>query len=316
MKIYDKEKLHVVTTVFNPMRYKTRYKLFKDFEKHMADSGANLYVVEVAFGDRPFEVTEAFNPKHLQLRTSSHLWHKEQSLNLIIQKLPADWRYVCWCDSDITFTRADWVNETLHALQHWPIVQNFETVINLGPTGAFLNTFNGFAAMLQKKPENFDVNGDYYGENSNPFPHPGFVWSARREAFEALGGLPGFPILGAADHHLALALAGQVHKSLPGGLHSNYDDMVMEIQERAKVAHLINNIGPVPGSIFHHFHGSFKKRRYKERWSILQNHQFNPMKDIKIDSQGLYQLSVSGYRMNQDLITYFKTRDEDDPCVD
>lgn len=37
--------LYVVTTVFNARRWKSRYKLYRDFEKYVQDSGAKLLTV-------------------------------------------------------------------------------------------------------------------------------------------------------------------------------------------------------------------------------------------------------------------------------
>ena len=78
------DRLHVLTAISNPQRFRSRYELFWAFEKRVRDAGAILHVAEVAFGGRPFEVTVPNNPNHLQLRTNFELWHKENALNLLI----------------------------------------------------------------------------------------------------------------------------------------------------------------------------------------------------------------------------------------
>src|SRR6266704_546709 len=95
--------LYVVTAVSNYERYKSRYRLYRDFEKRCLDAGAKLYTVEAAFGERPHEVTNRDNPQHIQLRTSSQLWHKEQMINIGISRLPSDWKYMAWVDCDVVF---------------------------------------------------------------------------------------------------------------------------------------------------------------------------------------------------------------------
>src|SRR5215467_7229677 len=75
--IWEPSLLHVVTVVTNSCRYSSRYHLFEKFEKMVLDAGAQLWVVEAAFGNRPHVVTKADNPRHTQLRTWSELWHKE-----------------------------------------------------------------------------------------------------------------------------------------------------------------------------------------------------------------------------------------------
>src|SRR5271166_5960967 len=126
--MYDKkftsqhnEKLYVVTAISNPARYHSRYYLYDKFAKHLADSGAQLLTIEAVLGRRLHTVTEPDNPWHIQLQTEHELWHKENMLNIAISRLPADWRYVAWLDADIEFVRKNWVDETLHQLQHFDI---------------------------------------------------------------------------------------------------------------------------------------------------------------------------------------------------
>ena len=63
------DRLHVVTMLENPLRWRSRYWNYWMFERECEAAGAILYTAEVAFGERHFEVTQAGNPRHLQLRT-------------------------------------------------------------------------------------------------------------------------------------------------------------------------------------------------------------------------------------------------------
>src|SRR3954466_3874591 len=100
--------LYVVTPVFNACRFRSRWKLYEDFVRMVEHSGAILYTVEVAFGDRDFVVTQPDNPRHLQLRTWHEIWLKEHSINLLVERLPRDWKYCAWVDADVFFSRYDW----------------------------------------------------------------------------------------------------------------------------------------------------------------------------------------------------------------
>jgi hypothetical protein len=305
----DALKLNVVTSISNPIRYSSRYALYKRFATEMAAAGVNLYTVEAAFGARPYEAEILSNyGKHIQFQTNNEIWHKENLLNLAIQRLPSNWEYVAWVDGDITFLRPDWQQETIESLQHYPVVQMFETAIDEGPTGAVMTTYTGFASSFNQKLPYGPGAGGAYG----PYWHSGFAWAARRDAFEALGGLIDFAILGAADHHMALSLVGRAGVSLPGGVNKQYEKLVYAWQQRAADAGIQHNIGAVPGSIAHHFHGSKKNRKYVERWDILTKYDFDPDLDICRDSQGLWQLTKRGQRMRNDLRHYFISRNEDD----
>jgi hypothetical protein len=90
-------------------------------------AGAILFTAEIAFGDREFEITEPNNPRHLQLRCKDNqeIWLKECALNLLIQRLPENWRYVAWIDADVSFARPDFAQETIQLLQHYDLIQMF-----------------------------------------------------------------------------------------------------------------------------------------------------------------------------------------------
>ena len=125
--------LFVVTVITNPMRYYIRYKLYQAFEKMVEDAGGILYTIELATRDRHFEVTQAENPRNIQLRSPSILWHKENLANIAVRHLPAEAEYVAFVDADIQFARPDWVQETLHQLQIYRVVQMWTHSIDLGP---------------------------------------------------------------------------------------------------------------------------------------------------------------------------------------
>ncbi len=72
----------VVTCVFNPRGFASRYRLYRQFAHYVALAGVRLVTVEVALGDRPFAVTSTENPDDVQLRTAWELWHKERALNI------------------------------------------------------------------------------------------------------------------------------------------------------------------------------------------------------------------------------------------
>jgi hypothetical protein len=307
---FTPDQLHVISVISNPQRFQTRYKLYKDFEKEMLEAGVHLVTVETAFGERKHGVTLLDSPNHVLLRTSTELWHKENMINLGVQVLPDDWEYVAWIDADISFLRKDWAVETIHQLQHHSIVQLFQNALDLGPLGETFNVYNGFGYSFANGLPEWTTSNHPYAGKGGKYWHPGFAWAARREAWDDLGGLIDHAILGAADHHMALSLIGKAQQSIPEGIHKNYIDLVLRWQRRADL-HIRQNIGYVPGTIAHHWHGKKKDRKYWDRWEILKRWNFDPFIDIKRDYQGLWQLSHEGIRMRNDLRSYFRQRNED-----
>lgn len=321
--------LDVVCAISNPVRYRTRYDLFRAFEKHMKCSGVRLTVVECAFGDRPFEITQADNPRHVQLRSREELWLKENLLNIGISRLPSDWKYVAWVDADITFQRPDWAQETIQALQHWDIVQPFSHSINMGPTYHPLFDSHRKGEVEQRKivaswlycafnqiPKDGvkrrflrddGLGQDYTITTPSHVWHSGFAWAARREAIDQIGGLLDWAILGSADRHMADMMIG--FDDWNPKLSEGYRRMLDITKERFDA--LKGNYGFVDGLVTHHYHGKLVNRMYTDRWKILFRHQFCPIRDLKRDWQGLWQLSGNKPELRDDIRRYFRARQED-----
>lgn len=326
------DRLYVVTALSNPLRFRSRYEHYRTFEKMCTDAGAVLYTVETAFGDRRFECTEPDDPYDIQLRTYSEIWLKERMLNIGISRLPSNWQYVAWIDADVAFSRPDWAQETLHQLQHYMVVQMFSHAQDLDPNYAPI-----IRPVDPKDPKTISMTGSaqsyicsylqdvppiwrqayYYGWPSKPLAywHPGFCWAARREAVDALGGLFDFGIAGNGDHHMAAALIGCAHETLPKGIHQHYRNALLEWQARAE-KHIQRDVGFIPGMISHHWHGKKRDRKYVERWQVLIDEKYDPLKDLKRDSQNLWQLTDRNWKLRDKMRLYMRQRQEDSIDVD
>lgn len=307
--------LYVVTVIFNSPRFRTRWELYEDFALMVARSGAILYTVEVAFGDRDWAVTDPKNPHHLQLRTSDELWLKENALNLAVARLPRDWKYVAWIDADIAFARPDWADETRHALQHYDIVQMWSQSHDMTPDYEIHQTQSSLMWCWENKLPLVDSGVEYYpyaaGKGKSIYWHSGFAWAARRSAWDMIGGLMDFCVLGAADYHMAWALLGLIERTKVLNLHPRYWEAIQQWSARADKA-INRNVGVVPGLLLHNWHGPKSKRRYNNRNQILAEHQFNQDVDLFRDWQGLWQLNDSNYKLRNEVRAYFHERDEDD----
>jgi hypothetical protein len=313
--------LDVVAVVSNPVRYRARYDLFRAFEAHVQDSGARLTVVEMAFAERPFEVTRPDDPRHVQVRSCHEFWAKENLINIGISRLPRDARYIAWVDADLTFARPDWVQETLQQLQHYPMVQMFAEAHDLDPDGLILNSFRSFGyshvhGIPRKKGCGY-YGGVPVGPPFNPriayWHHPGFAWAARREVIDTLGGLFDVAVVGEADYIMAKSIVGEAQDVLYPGVSPGYRKAVADWQDRA--LDLRGNLGYVPGTVLHHWHGRKAGRKYWDRCKILTDSQFDPAIDLKRDWQGLYQLvdhhEPRSLLLRDSIRSYFRARNED-----
>ncbi len=308
---------HVITMISNPARYLSRYRIYRQWIEAMKTSGVNVVTVEVAFGDRPFEVTERNNVNHVQLRTKDELWIKENAINIGKQYICQVWpdaKYFAWIDADVfpMRTMRDWLLETVQQLQHYHIVQMFDHAVDLDPTYSIMSKpHQSFMSAYVKsgfKIPTVEGHWYYYGHG-----HPGYAWAATRESMDNLGGLIDFAILGAADRHMALALINNVEHSVPAGISEPYKKMLMKWQDRAN-RHIKLDVGYVPGGIYHYFHGKKKDRKYADRWKILVDCAYDPETDLKKDAQGIYQIEdhdARQIRLRDLLRAYFRSRNED-----
>jgi hypothetical protein len=302
--------LFVIAPIINPCRYRSRYSLYQEFEQYITDAGAVLYTVEAAYGDRDFEVTDSANSRHLRLRTNHEVWHKENLINIGVSRLPSDWKYVAWIDADVRFARPDIVAETIHQLQHFSVVQMFAHATDLGPRHEPLRSFNGFVAQWMRQDGAARGAMAQYGDRDR---HPGYAWACRRDAWDHLGGLIDFAIVGSADRYMASGLIGEIAASLSPEIVRDcpvYTDWCVNWQARAETC-LKRNIGFVDGLLLHYFHGAKKNRGYVNRSAILWKNRFDPARDIKRDWQGLWQLTGQKIGLRDQLRAYFRSRDED-----
>lgn len=306
-RVADENHFYAVTCISNPCRYKSRYELYHRFKRRMEEASVKLMTVELALGERSFEVTRPDDSMNVQLRSRDEIWHKENLLNIGISRLPTDWRYVAWLDADIEFLRDDWVEETVHQLQRYQVVQMFAQALDMGSDGTLLKAHDGFAYSWLR--DGLDEKLSCYQQPNYGY-HPGFAWAARREAIDHLGGLFDVGILGAADNHMARGLVGTAPQSLFTRVSKGYFQAVEEWQRRA-TTHIRGNVGYVPGSIQHHFHGHKVDRRYLERWDIIRRYNFDPNLDLKRDWQGVLAFTERGERMRNSIRRYFNERFED-----
>lgn len=283
--------LHVIGVLTNPMRFHSRLRLFREwYEEMMATPNVKVYVVECAYGDRHHEVTEHGNPQHLQLRSHQPIWLKENLINLAVKRLlPHNWRYMSWSDTDVFFMNKHWAQEALHIMQDYCVIQPWTDCIDLGFEGDVLQHFKSFCYQDRKGVPKQCVPTDPY-----EYAHTGYIWCCRRDFWEAIGGLIDWSVLGSADHHMAWGLINKIEYSVHQKTHNNFLKLAEEWQYRA-FRHCHGHLGFVKGRIEHRFHGPKNRgtkggRQYRERWQIPITFDFDPIRDVTYDPQGVIRV--------------------------
>jgi hypothetical protein len=93
-------------------------------------------------------------------------------------------------------------------------------------------------------------------------------------------------------------------------LTEGYRRPLLRWQARAQ-RHIAGNIGVIPGTIEHGWHGAKHNRRYIERWDVLTRHSFDPDEDLKRNVWGVLELAGNKPTLRRDIDAYFRQRHED-----
>lgn len=309
---------------------------------------------ELAFANNGLDGTVAscgildgkFRHKYIGLHSPSELWLKENLINVGVQNLPHDWQQVCWLDSDVHFVRPNWVGECIHKLQHYSFLQMFSHARDLGPNyemlpadyphadgigfvsaweqGTLKTTLSPeiiadlkmLEADIEKLTVDFrhletDLTGGYYYDKRI---WPGLAWAATRKAWDDVGGLLDVAVWGGGDWHMSHALIEKTENMMRNDLHRNYKKIVNQWYQRCRT-HIRRNVGVMEGSILHSWHGKKTSRGYNAKHELLAKFGFDPLRHLKKDSQGLYQLhddrSTSFVKIRDMMRSIAKERSED-----
>lgn len=332
---YVDSKLYVLSPVYNTPRFRTIWKNYNEFELMVINSGAHLVSIEAAFGDREEVITEQTSENHtvIHVRTHTELWLKENLLNIALSRLPEKAEYVCWVDSDLKFTRSDWVGETIQLLQHYNAIQMFRVAIDLDRNGIPYQFNRGFVYdFLQGIPVKLQFTKNIQIPNVNQkvaqinnaycddcpdtgtikinYYHPGFAWAYRKQVLSDLGGFFDIGILGSGDAHMAASLIGHFEETIHPKINEEYKKLGLVWQDRA-TKYVNQNIGFMDGTITHAFHGAKKNRKYSNRQNILVEHDYTPSTDIKRGWNGAYELESNKPAFKRAIQQYFAERDSD-----
>lgn len=299
------EKLNVIIVINNPCLYARRYILLKEFVKRIENEETNveLFIVELIYENQRFIVTDKKNKNHLQLKTNTPIWHKENLINLGVKKLlKPNWKAFAWIDADVEFESNSWALDTLKILNGCKdVVQLFSHCIDLDKDGSDLNHFSSFGYSFCKNKK-FTTKGINYW-------HPGYAWAITRKAYEKIDGIYDKGILGSGDSIMALSFINKCERMMNPDYSPDYNNSMLDFQKKAKSLRL----GYTPGVIRHYYHGSKQNRKYTERWLLLKKYLYSPTIHLKYDNNGvLIPTDELSEDFKKDIMNYFMERKEDE----
>jgi hypothetical protein len=292
----------------NKLGWESRYRNYSIFRNHIYNITSKyavaLFTAEIAFKDSPFVVTSPDNAHHLQLKTDCEIWGREAALNLLIQRLPESAEYICWTDPDQIWLNPNWAEDTIKLLHRYDAVQMFSHSQDLDAN--FM--------PLEERVESYIYSYIQLERNWSQLASlnekiVGGPWAIRKSVLSQIGMLPDWAITASADLGITMGLLGHVEVSFEKGYTAPYCNKWRVWGNRAYSV-IRGNIGYLPGTIIHYFHGHRKNREYTSGRQLLVDHTFNPSIDIIKDWQGLYRFTGANPKLQDAIRVYMERLNE------
>ena len=312
----------MVMAVFNPAKFSSRGRNARaQQERFRSIRGAILYTAELAYGDAPFEATDSDNPHHLQLRLEHEmpLWHKENLINLAVQRLlPKKFAALGFIDAEVTFENEDWAIEALRQIVAGDsdVVQPYSTVV--GSTGEVWNS----SGLELSNPE-FRMPKDVVEwMTTKKGGVMAYSWIYSYETWQRIGGY--FFDLDLATGNDLITFGAAVNPAFVEMYYPRGSGQVYWTQDYDKtVQDYITNawrnaprvrIGYVPGKMNHESHGSLKNRQYMTMRQAT--YLYEPSKHVTYNRDGILVPTADMPAQVKDFfMAYFASRKEDDAPV-
>ncbi len=287
---HAKPKIACIAVYFNPCGYEALLQNYHRFRDQPSMRKVPLTTIELSF-DGEFHIPDAT----IRLTGSSDniLWQKERLINIAEERLDSSYDAIAYIDADLLFLNPDWYDEASESLLEAPAIQLFSHINYLDPAGEIFDRRESVV-----KP---------YAENGTYGWNPGGAWAVDRRLFplidfdpvganDALQSASWMPI---ATDYLASILPWRQYQSFNA------------VRERT-LPIIAGRVTYVQGDIVHLFHGSRINRRFAERSEMLRQHDFDPAKDLALDSNGLWRWTGTKPGLQSAVRDYFFGRREDD----
>jgi len=306
-----------ITTFFNSAGYRNKYSNYRMFREASKKQGLKLLAVEVVFDDSDFELKKESDADILiQLRgdINNIMWQKERMLNIGLQNLPQDCDKIAWLDCDIIFENNNWVEETSGMLLDYKIVQPFGWAVRL-LKGETSYNFNELPDNVKKERKMKNMTSAVYKAGVESFQKSsldpgfyGFAWAARRSIFDKIGFFDK-NIMGGGDFIMARSFWGSIdiikkfyHHKMISCMENWMEKIYSNVQ---------GSVYYIDGGVLHLWHGREDHKWHRLRRFILAKYDFDPNRDIKINSDALYSWVGNKKSLQRAVWAYFYARREE-----
>jgi hypothetical protein len=293
----------VLLVYFNACSYKNLERNLKLTYQSLIDAEIPVFLVEHLFKYQepifPENGTTIFNT-----RSDSYMFYKENLLNWLMPKVPAQFTKIYMMDCDLIFSSPRWYDDISELLDTHDVVQPFQEAVWLK---------SNLKTVDMKRLGIVYANSLAHTLNLSTH-HPGFAWAFRRDFIEPIG-IFDLNVLGSGDSLLALSILQTTpidtifNKYL--SLLKGYFNIYYELFNNTRQTYYKQDV-------YHLWHGNqtnrwSSKNRYEQFQDSCKNNNITEKAHLfQENSYGIYEYKESiREEFNKILLDYFKSRDED-----
>lgn len=293
------ENLYLIIPFFNFNSCNQRIVNFEKCLKNLQNqSNLKIVIIEGHLKNKSPElqaIVSKYNLiyNYISYELPSILWVKENLINKASELLPKSWEYMAWIDADVVFSsnvmiNTDWSTQTVELLKTYDTVQLFKLYAWMHEKGG-INVGISFAFISKLDPLDFG--------------HPGYAWAINKNFYNKINGLFEYCIIGGFDGLYSTILKKDAH-TFNNNYLNNLGDMVLPYYNKFDnfTYHYVNS------TLLHLPHGNLNKRRYNNRYSIFQKYNFDPIKDLSKNNNGILQFKDNQSPIALEIKDYFLQR--------
>ena len=311
--------LYIIVPYFNFINYKSGIENLEIFIKNCSTyNGVQMVLVEGVYNNEQLPDYSSKIFKHIKLPIKHILWVKENLINIGFKSLPTNWKYGGWVDRDIAFCNLNWAQDSIEKLKECDVIQpwkeflyldkkfNYNTVDVIQSPSPHLTSYS-FGFMKESLRDGTMTEED----RKKYFGHPGQAWCVTRDFYEKIGGMYEYCIVGGGDGVFWSCLRQDKIEDLKQWYWTlNFrfgGDSIIEYHKKFNTT----KIGFIDGLILHYYHGSVERKNYNYRYNLLETYNFEPLKDLTKDKNGVICFKQKNSALEKDISEYFLTRKED-----
>lgn len=277
----------------------------------------DLIVIELSH-ENTFMIEEDTRTKVVRVHSRSYMWHKERLLNIALDYLPDNAKFVAWLDCDIIIDSETWTEDCIKKLEHFKLLQPFVNVYDLGENNSDIK---GLREVLPASGKSFCFHQSIKFSDSNSKVVPeryshfrscacGLAWVGRRDLV-CKSGFYDAMVIGSGDRMFSFAAVGRFDEAamatkLDATRKEHYlgwaKSFFMDI--KGDITYLDNDL-------YHLWHGDLANRGWETRHKLLNDLKFDPNRDLELNDSGVYEWKNSFLTWNSAFKEYFISRRED-----